>query len=58
MRRQTETIDMMRILSLLHHKKIHVDDYILQEFSSSDQEKISGNQEIILSLIRLLASHF
>ena len=58
MGRQVETIEMMKVMTKLQANLISVDDYVLSEFKGREEREIAGNQEIILSFVRRLASHF
>ena len=46
----------MKLLIRLHKNKIYVDDYVLTDYDDLVDEQIIINSEIILGLIRKLAS--
>lgn len=57
LRRQGDTIEMMKVMVAMHERYLHVDDLVLQDFKSGGEEVVAANQEIILSLVRRLASY-
>lgn len=48
---------MMKVMVAMHERYLHVDDLVLQDFKSGGEEVVAANQEIILSLVRRLASY-
>ena len=51
-------VEMMKVLTKMQESFLYVDDYVLQEHPDPQQARIAGNQEIIMSLVRRLASLF
>lgn len=52
--KQEAIMTMMKILIELNHRLVDVDDYILKDYEKVEDHKIKINQEIIISLVRII----